>query len=129
VTESHERVGEAFARAIAAKDRNALLDLLDPRLEFRGMTPGRTWEADEPSTVVDDILLGSWFEPTDVIDALEAVDSSTVGDRHRVTYRLRIHSDEHYICEQTAYFDLAGDRIGWLRILCSGFQPDRRAAV
>jgi hypothetical protein len=37
-----------------------------------------------------EVLLGNWFEPEDVVTAVEAVDTGTVIDRERVTYRLRL---------------------------------------
>ena len=40
-------LGEEFARAIAAKDADALRRVLHPELEFRAMTPRRFWEADD----------------------------------------------------------------------------------
>jgi hypothetical protein len=79
-----------------------------------------SWEADDPAGVIDDVLLGCWFEPSDV---LEAVGCRTVGDRHGLSYRLRINAGERFVCEQTAYYDVTDGRIGCLRILCSGFRP------
>jgi hypothetical protein len=38
-------LGERFARALAAKDFAQVTDLLHPEVDFRGMTPGRFWEA------------------------------------------------------------------------------------
>ena len=117
-------LGESFARAIAAKDREGLLAILHDEVNFRGLTPSRNWAADDSRTVVDDIVLGAWFEPSDVIEQLEEVTTGQVSDRSRVAYRLRIHSGgETFLCEQQAYFAVDGDRIGWLRVLCSGFRP------
>ena len=122
-------VGEAFAGAVAAKDRAALLGLLAPDVEFRGLTPGRSWTADDAVTAVDEIVLGSWFTVTDDIQALEAVETAEVGDRLRVGYRMRIRAEgEVTVCEQQAYYMLADDRINWLRVLCSGFRPYRSPA-
>jgi hypothetical protein len=38
-------LGEQFARALAAKDFGRVAELLDPEVDFRGMTPRRFWEA------------------------------------------------------------------------------------
>lgn len=119
-------VGADFAAAIAAKDRTALLALLDDGVEFRALTPGRNWSADDSVTAADAIVFGSWFTATNHIEALESVDTGEVNDRHRVAYRLRITVDEQpYLCEQQAYYEVRDGRIGWLRILCSGFRPTR----
>jgi hypothetical protein len=41
----HDRIGERFAHALATKDAQGLLAVLDPEVDFRGLTPGRFWEA------------------------------------------------------------------------------------
>jgi hypothetical protein len=118
-----DELGQRFARALAEKDRAGLLDLLDPHVDFRGLTPNQVWEADSAVQLVDDIILGAWFEDDDHIDALEDVQLGSVIDRHRVSYRLgAVTPDGPFVVEQQAYFDTSGDRITWLRILCSGFQ-------
>jgi ketosteroid isomerase-like protein len=117
--------GERFARAIAAKDVPALLDVLEPDVDFRAMTPGRFWEAATAKEVVDDVVLGRWFEPSDRIDALESVESDTVADRERVVYRFHVSNpDGAFLVEQCAYYDVTDDdRIGWLRVMCVGYRP------
>jgi hypothetical protein len=118
-------VGARFARAVAAKDAATLLDVLSPNVDFRAMTPGRFWEASTSTEVVDDIVLGLWFEPTDHIDALEWVEpGESVGPRHRVGYRVRVtNPDGAFVVEQQAYFELDNERISWLRVMCAGFVP------
>ena len=119
-----ETVGERFARALSKKDRAGLLEVLDPEVDFRGMTPGNFWEASS-STALVDVLLGRWFEEHDHIEALEDVRTGSVVDRDQLSYRFRMRTpDGAYLVEQQAYVGLAdGDRIGWLRIMCSGFRP------
>ena len=88
------------------------------------MTPSRFWEAGLATTVVNDVIFGKWFEPTDRIDAIEAVESSAVADRKHVAYRFRVTNDDgEFAVEQQAYYDTEGDRISWLRIMCAGYQP------
>ena len=119
----HE-IGSRLARGVAAKDRTSLLDLLDPAVDFRGMTPGRFWEAGSATELVDDVILGAWFEPTDHIDSLEHVETGSVADRDRVGYRLRVtNADGTYLVEQQAYFAVEDGRITSLRIMCSGYRP------
>jgi hypothetical protein len=114
--------GERFAAALAAKDTDTLLDVMSPVIDFRGMTPGRFWEASSPDAVVE--VLYQWFEPTDVIDELVAVENSTVVDRHCVDYRFHVrNADGLYAVEQRAYYDIDDDgRIGLMRVMCSGFR-------
>jgi len=63
------------------------------------MTPGRFWEASDAATVVDGVLLGQWFEPSDEIKELLGVETASVGQRHRVGYRLRVENlDGQHVC-------------------------------
>jgi hypothetical protein len=115
--------GEAFAGALAAKDREAIAALLDPEIDFRGLTPGRTWEATGPGQVLE-VLLGSWFEPSDRILALQQVQTDEFADRERVGYRLSVENPEgSFVVEQQAYLTTREGRIDWMRVLCSGFRP------
>jgi hypothetical protein len=115
--------GERFARAIAAKDAPALLAVLAPDVDFRAMTPGRFWEASSAKEIVDDVILGRWFEPSDHIDAVESVESEAVADRERVIYRFRVSNDDgSFLVEQSAYYEVVDDRISWLRIMCAGYR-------
>ncbi len=117
-------IGDRFANAVAKKDGPALLDLLDPDVDFRALTPGRFWEASSARALVEEVIFGAWFEADDHIDALEDVQIGAVADRDRVGYRLRItNADGVFLVEQQAYFDVENDRISWLRILCSGYVP------
>lgn len=115
--------GERFARALAAKDRDGLLDVLDPEVDFRGLTPNRAWEAAGAEALVE-IILAQWLEPKDEVEELLAVSTDRVSDRESVTYRLRGHNpDGPFVVEQNAFFAERDGRIEWLRVLCSGFRP------
>jgi hypothetical protein len=116
-------IGERFARALAAKDFDQVAGLLDPEVDFRGMTPSRFWEAGSPTQVVDDVLKW-WFEDQDVIEALVGLETGRVGDRDRVAWRLAVSTpDGPHLVEQQAYYSVSGGRISWMRVLCSGFRP------
>jgi hypothetical protein len=116
-------VGERFARAVAAQDAPALLALLAPDVDFRGMTPGRFWEAGSAVEVVDDVILGQWFAPANRIDAIVAIEHDVVVDRERVGYRFHVTNDGGaFVVEQQAYYGVEGDRVTWLRIMCSGYR-------
>jgi hypothetical protein len=122
-------VGARLARAIADKDVDGLLELLDPELDFRGLTPKRFWEATSAKAFVDEVLLGAWFDASDHIDALEDVQLGSVGGRDRVLYLLRVtNQDGTFLVEQQAYFDVADERITWLRVMCSGYRRVTPAA-
>lgn len=74
--------------------------------------------------LVDDILLGTWFESSDTISEVPSVETDTVMDCQRVGYRFKItNPDGDYVVEQPAYVESDGEQISWLRIMCAGFQP------
>ena len=70
------------------------------------------------------ILFGHWLEDKDEIRALESVDSDAVADRERVGYRFSVRNpDGDFLVEQQAYLAENEGRIGWMRVVCSGFRP------
>ncbi len=102
--------GERFARALAAKDGAALTGLLGDPVDFQALTPRRHWQAATPGEVVDDIMLGQWFEPQKEIVRLESVSTSGLPGREHVSYRLRVRSgSEEFLVEQQAYFEAGAD--------------------
>ncbi|MFN8162880.1 MAG: hypothetical protein U0R26_03440 [Solirubrobacterales bacterium] len=116
-------LGEEFARALASKDFNRLSDLLHPEIDFRGLTPRRDWEASDPDAVISAVLR-HWFEDSDVIETLEHLESDAFADRERVGYRFRVRNPEGlFLVEQQAYMSDRDGRIGWMRVVCSGYRP------
>jgi hypothetical protein len=117
-------LGRDFAEALGHKDAVRLKALLRSDVDFRAMTPGRFWESDSADTVVDDILLGKWFESSDEITEIVEVETARVGQRQRVGYRFSVtNPDGRYLVEQQAYLQPEGEQIGWLRVMCAGYQP------
>jgi ketosteroid isomerase-like protein len=116
-------LGERFVAALSTRDTDALVGLLAPDVDFRGMTPGRFWEASAADAVL--AILYQWFEPTDVVEEVVDVVNSTVVDRQCVDYRFRVRNpDGLHEVEQRAYYDGDGDgRIALMRVICSGFRP------
>jgi hypothetical protein len=116
-------LGADFARALAEKDSARLVELMHPDIDFRGLTPNCNWEAAGPGAVVS-ILFDQWFEDKDEIRALESVESDVVADRERVGYRFSVRNpDGDFLVEQQAYLAETEGRIGWMRVVCSGFRP------
>jgi hypothetical protein len=114
-------LGERFAHAVATRDAKGLAGLLTPAVDFRALTPGAVWERDEATAVVE-VILGTWFAPDRKITDVLSVESSSVGSVGHVAYRFAAERpDGAFTIEQQAYFRADADRIGWLRILCSGF--------
>jgi hypothetical protein len=115
--------GAEFARALAAKDFDRIRELLDPNIDFRGLTPNRSWEASDADAMIARVLT-EWFEETDDIEALEQLDCDSFADRDRVGYRFRVRNpDGRFLVEQQAYVTAREGRIVWMRVVCSGFRP------
>jgi hypothetical protein len=118
-----ETIGAEFARALAAKDFDRVRDLMDPAIDFRGLTPKRDWEASDPDAVVSEVLR-QWFEDSDEIEALEQLETDAFADRERVGYRFSLRNpDGRFLVEQQAYLSASDGRIQWMRVVCSGFRP------
>lgn len=109
---------------MAEHDNAALRALFAPDVSFKGLTPGRVWEADDADGAVD-IMLGSWFEPHDHIDEIVALeDGDVVADTAQVTYRFNMTTpDGPHTAEQHVYYRTEGEQITYARVLCSGFRP------
>jgi hypothetical protein len=117
-------IGERFARALAEKDAGALKALLRADVDFRALTPGKFWESTDPAEIVDETLLGTWFDPTERITDVLAIETDSLGSRDRVAYRFHVSSpDGEFTVEQQAYYETEGDEISYLRIMCSGYLP------
>jgi hypothetical protein len=118
-----DTLGAAFAQALAAKDTGALVELMHPEIDFRAMTPRRIWEGDDPATIVAEVFW-HWFEDSDEIDSVEHVETDAFAGRERVGYRFRVRNPEGtFLVEQQAYLSERDGRIGWMRVMCSGYCP------
>jgi len=116
-------LGASFAAALALKDFDRVRDLLHPEIDFRGLTPSRFWEGEDPEAVVSGALR-VWFEDSDEILELLHVETSIVADRERVGYRFLVRNPEGlFEVEQQAFIGERDGRIGWMRTLCSGYRP------
>jgi hypothetical protein len=116
-------LGAEFAHALQRKDARRLSELLAPDVDFRALTPRRTWEASDPDGVVE-IVFGHWFEDDDEIRSLDALEHDAFADRERVGYRFAVENPEgRFLVEQQAYLSERDGRIGWMRVLCAGYRP------
>jgi hypothetical protein len=122
-TSGPDAIVEAFVHAIASKERDALVALFDPDVDFRGLTPGSEWRATDPDQVAE-IILGSWFEPTDHVRDVVRISTGAVVGRHSLRYRFRVeNADGMHEVEQQGYLSISAGRITRMSVVCSGFQP------
>lgn len=118
-----QTIGSEFAQALAARDFDRIAGLLHPEIDFRALTPRRFWEASSPRQVVDEILT-TWFEESDVVEDVLAIETGGVADREHVSYRFAgTNPDGAFVVEQQAYYTQRDGRIDWMRVLCSGYCP------
>jgi hypothetical protein len=116
-------LGSSFAAALALKDFDRVRELLHPEIDFRSLTPRRVWEAEDPEAVIGGTLR-QWFDDSDEILELLHLETGAFADRERVGYRFLVRNPEGlFEVEQQAYIGERDGRIGWLRVLCSGFRP------
>jgi hypothetical protein len=117
-----ELLGRAFAHALARRDFAQVTDVLCPDIEFAALTPRRAWEARSVEDTLQ--ILCTWFDDAKVVDDVLAVRTGVVGDRHCVTYRFAgEYPAGRFVIEQHAYYTERDERIGWMRVVCSGFRP------
>lgn len=116
-------LGRDFAAALATKDFDRITEIVDPQVDFRGLTPGRAWEANSADSLVAEVLV-HWLEESDHPKELIDVETGEFADRHRLTFSIRGHNDDGpFTFQQQAYFTERDGRIDWMRIVCSGFRP------
>lgn len=112
-----------LADAIVDLDFERIRGLLDPDIDFRGMTPKKVWEADGPAEV--ESAMRQWFQnPVREVEAVEATEPTRVHDTWRVGWLVSGHeADEAFSFEQQAYVRENEGRIVWLRVMCTGPRP------
>jgi hypothetical protein len=122
-TQQQTTLGTEFARAFTGKDAGRIRELVHPEIDFRALTPNQNWEAGDPEALVS-ILFGDWLEDEEEVEALESVETDQVVDRERVGYRFSVRCpDGRYLVEQQAYVGERDGKIGWMRVVCSGYRP------
>ena len=121
---SADDLGRRFVGALAAKDADGLTAVLAPDVDFKGLTPRQFWGADTIADVLE-IFYGSWFEDQDSIDEVTEIRvGDPVADTHEIGYRFAVsNQDGPHVVGQQAYYRTAGDRIVYLRVVCSGWRP------
>jgi hypothetical protein len=116
-------LGGEFAEALFEKDFDRVRRLMDPSVEFRALTPRRSWEPADVDELIDGVLK-VWFDDSDELERLVSIETGEVADRERVSYRFQGRNPEGpFVIEQQAYYAARDGRIAWMRVLCSGFRP------
>jgi hypothetical protein len=115
-------LGPAFAHALARRDFHQVAEVLCQDVDFAALTPRRSWAAASAEDTIR--VLRQWFDDATAVEEVIGVHADAVGDRHCVTYRFAgDRPDGPFVIEQHAYFADRDGRIGWMRLVCSGFRP------
>jgi hypothetical protein len=113
-------LGAGFARAIAGRDFGRLAELLHPAVDFRALTPSRSWEPAGRDGALK--VLRAWFDDFEVRDLLR-LETAEIAGRYHVAYRCQgERPDGSFLIEQQAYYDVTDGRMSWIRLLCSGYR-------
>jgi hypothetical protein len=116
-------LGIDLSHAIARQDAKALRSLISTPVTFRAVTPKRFWDA-ETAVEVADVILGVWFGPDKQVTDIASLETDSVGDVQKVSYRLRVDLESGpSVIEQVIYYTEADGKIVDLRLVCSGFRP------
>lgn len=145
MTDGHV-LGRAFVESLVERDLTRTASLFHPDLSFRGLTPGRFWQAEPPIIESAISILEKWFFEDDdgLSDILrfhvERVGPDRLGDRFKLSYSFEAKSpvmseyfgrwdlerpppDADWVVEQEAYYDVKDDKIVWMIVLCGGYHP------
>jgi len=100
-----------------------LRGLFSTPVTFRAVTPRRFWDA-ETGVGVADIILGIWFGPDKQVTDITSLETDSVGDAEKVSYRLSVDLESGpSVIEQVVYYTETNGQITDLRLVCSGFRP------
>jgi hypothetical protein len=118
-------VGGLLLEALAVRDFGRMTDCFEPAATMRALLPSGPAEFRGVAEIVG--RFRGWFGGAEGFEVLDGT-VGDIGSRLRVAWRLRVRptpwgDDEWHIIEQQAYVR-AGERIGALDLLCSGFMPD-----
>jgi hypothetical protein len=137
-------VGPELVTAQVVPDWERVASTLHPDLFLRGLTPGKFNVAQGPDAVAQAVgIFKLWFyEGEDSLLGIERCDVRPIGldGRYKLSYVLRARSpgmstwytdwgldpppsNDDWVAEQEAHYDVKDARIAWMIILCAGYHP------
>jgi hypothetical protein len=114
-------LGTSFRHALSERNWNVLQGLFQPSIKFRALIPPGLREASSDAGASGHFR--QWFGKADAFELVDFI-VEPLFDKLRIAYRLRLHEDRWYGCEQQTFCVVAGDRIEKMDLLCSGFRPE-----
>jgi hypothetical protein len=123
VTTTHSSVASAWVDAIVERDFSGAVALLHPEIDFRAMTPNRVWDAKDPAGV--EAVLRTWLaDPDEDVQGIQATEPTSIENTVRVGWLVRVSDGGGpHVFEQQAYIRERDAKIGWMRVMCSGWIP------
>jgi hypothetical protein len=143
-------LGPRFVEALVRGDFDEMRSILHPQVRFRGLSPHKFLKT-SPKDPVGGVIRAFrvWFfegsdsayegdHPVELLSV--AVRPFGTGGRFKLSYRVRERSREmavsfrdgrlgevpddiDWLVEQEAYYDVLDGKIGWMIVLCGGYQP------
>jgi hypothetical protein len=143
-------LGPRFVEAMVRGDFEEMASILHPQVRFRGLSPHKFLKTSTKDPVGGVLrAFRIWFyegagadyqgdHPEQLLSCTAV--SFGGGGRFKLSYRIRAKSremaqifrseglgevpdDGHWLVEQEAYYDVLDGRIGWMIVLCGGYQP------
>src|ERR1700759_2658815 len=74
-------VGNRFVGSLLARDWAGVEAIVDPAVDFRGLTPGALWEAASAKSLVESVFQ-VWFGPDDDISEVVSVVEGRISTRN-----------------------------------------------
>ncbi len=114
-------LGTSFVQALSGRNWNVLQGFFQPSIKFRALIPSGLREASSDAEASGHFR--QWFGKADDFELVDFI-VEPLFDKLRIAYRLRLHEDRWYSCEQQAFCVVTGDQIEKMDLLCSGFRPE-----
>ena len=119
--------GEAFLKALTARDFKQMETFLAPDVKFRALLPPGSFEWSGPAAVIEN--LASWFGSADDFEVLDS-QVEEVNGRLRLAYKFRLRPHPFnpgsgwHVIEQQLFCDGGPEALIGIDLLCSGFLPE-----
>ena len=119
--------GEAFLKALTARDFKQMGAFLAPDVKFRALLPPGSFEWSGPAAVIEN--LASWFRSAEDFEVLDS-QVEEVNGRLRLAYKFRLRPHPFnpgsgwHVIEQQLFCDGGAEALIGIDLLCSGFLPE-----
>ncbi|KKS45001.1 MAG: hypothetical protein UV10_C0036G0010 [Candidatus Azambacteria bacterium GW2011_GWA1_42_19] len=123
-----QTTGEAFLKALTARDFKQMETFLAPDVKFRALLPPGSFEWSGPAAVIEN--LASWFGSAEDFEVLDSQVEEVSDGRLRLAYKFRLRPHPFnpgsgwHVIEQQLFCDGEAEELNGIDLLCSGFLPE-----